>query len=514
LKSHPDHMPDNTLTRSPLLAKNTILNLIGYGAPALVAIFAIPLIVAALGTARFGILTLAWVLIGYLSLLDLGLGRALTKLVAEKLGDHSIEEIPSMIWTALCIMLLLSFVMSLILAVSSGWIVVDLLNIPKDLNQEARSTFLLLSIFIPVVIVSVGFRGVLEAYQRFDMVNAVRIPLGILSFAVPLAVIPYTVKLPVIILALLAVRLFATAIQFYFCSKIVSGMLTNLSVCPAVFGKMLRFGSWMTITNVVNPLLLYADRFFIGTLLSVTAVAFYATPAEAIIHLVLISVALATVLFPAFSASFHVDPKRSALLLDRSIKYVFMVIFPVVFFLVCFAFEGLRFWLNEEFAQNSFRVCQMLAVGVFFSCLSQMPYALIQGAGRPDLTGKLHLCQLPIYTILLVGAIQWAGINGAAFLWALRAFVDAVCMYMIAQNLLGINRLNSLYKFLWLISVLAVMAMFAMIGPLNMRIAGYCLVIAIFVWIGGRYLLSPVEREFLRVTIKWTKIKEGERERD
>ena len=494
-------MPSPPLTQSPLLARNTLLNLFGYGAPVLVAIFAIPVIVSALGTARFGILTLTWVLIGYLSLLDLGLGRALTKLVAEKLGLGLTEEIPTLVWTALFVMVLLSIVMSLILGLLSGWIVYELLNIPPELREEARWSFLLLTIFVPVVVVSVGFRGILEAYQRFDMVNAVRIPLGVFSFAIPLAVIPFTIDLPVIIIAFLIVRLLATAAQFFFCHRIVSGLFAGFSVQPAIFGNLLRFGSWMTISNVVNPILVYADRFFIGAYLSVAAVAFYATPSEAITQLALVSAALMSVMFPAFSASFHVDRSRSAFLLDRSLKYVFIAIFPVVFLLVCFAYEGLRIWLNEEFAQNSFRVCQLLAAGVFFTCLGQMPYALIQGSGRPDLTGKLHLCELPIYILLLTVAIKWAGINGAALLWALRAMVDTTILYFIAQKLLGNDKLRTPPKLTWLMSALVLLGVFAMMGSLNLRIAGAVTILVLFAWLGLRYLLSSQEMAFLKTMI-------------
>jgi O-antigen/teichoic acid export membrane protein len=76
-----------SLTSGRLLAKNTLWNLLGSGAPLLVAFFAIPKLIAGLGMARFGVLTLAWVVIGYFSLFDLGLGRALTKITSDKLGE-------------------------------------------------------------------------------------------------------------------------------------------------------------------------------------------------------------------------------------------------------------------------------------------------------------------------------------------------------------------------------------------------------------------------------------------
>src|SRR5690348_387114 len=75
-----------SLTRSSLLARNTGWNLFGQFAPMVVAVFVIPRIIRALGTDRFGALSIAWMVVGYFSLFDLGLGRALTNLVAQKLA--------------------------------------------------------------------------------------------------------------------------------------------------------------------------------------------------------------------------------------------------------------------------------------------------------------------------------------------------------------------------------------------------------------------------------------------
>ena len=113
----PKTNPAQELTQGRLLARNTILNVLGYSLPMLVAIFAIPPLVKGLGTERFGILTLAWVIIGYLSLFDLGLGRALTKLVAEKLGTGQTQKIPALIWTSLFVM----FFLGILVAFAASW---------------------------------------------------------------------------------------------------------------------------------------------------------------------------------------------------------------------------------------------------------------------------------------------------------------------------------------------------------------------------------------------------------
>jgi O-antigen/teichoic acid export membrane protein len=76
-----------------LLARNTLFNLIGQGLPLVVAVVTIPLIIQGLGIDRFGLLSLAWVVLGYFAIFDLGLGRATTKFVAEALLSLSIPVV-------------------------------------------------------------------------------------------------------------------------------------------------------------------------------------------------------------------------------------------------------------------------------------------------------------------------------------------------------------------------------------------------------------------------------------
>src|ERR1700723_1921283 len=60
---------------------------------------------------------------------------------------------------------------------------------------------------------------------------------------------------------------------------------------PSV-GPLLRFGGWMTVSNIVGPLMVTLDRFLIAGLISVTAVAYYATPYELVTKLLLVPVAV------------------------------------------------------------------------------------------------------------------------------------------------------------------------------------------------------------------------------
>jgi O-antigen/teichoic acid export membrane protein len=91
-------------TPSESMARNTLLNLFGQLVPMMIGLVSIPLLIRHIGMERFGLLSLIWVVIGYFTFFDLGLGRAIIKLVAEKIGADDQAEIPKIFWNALLIM--------------------------------------------------------------------------------------------------------------------------------------------------------------------------------------------------------------------------------------------------------------------------------------------------------------------------------------------------------------------------------------------------------------------------
>jgi O-antigen/teichoic acid export membrane protein len=423
------------LTKGHLLARNVIWNLIGNGAPMIVAVFSIPILIRELGKDRFGVLALAWALIGYASLFDLGLGRALTQLVAKKLGAGEDREVPTLVWTSLLLMLLLGLAGALAVVLLSPWLVHRALNVPVALQPETLRSFYLLGLSIPLVIGTAGLRGLLEAHQRFKIINALRIPMGIYSFASPLLVLPFSKNLFPVVGVLVAGRVAGWAAHLIVCLRVVPELRQGIAWQAAAAGPLLRFGGWMTVSNIVGPLMVTLDRFLIGALVSMAAVAYYATPYELVTKFWLIPGSLVAVMFPAFSTSFAQDRNRTAILYGRCVKYVFFILFPAVVLTVGLARSGLTLWLGTDFAQHSFRLLQWLAVGVFINSLAQIPFALVQGVGRPDLTAKLHLIELPAYLLTLWWLISARGVEGAAIAWTARVGVDALVLFGMTQRL-------------------------------------------------------------------------------
>jgi len=416
------------------LVRNVLWNLLGTGAPLFVAIVAIPMLIEGLGTARFGVLTLAWMVVGYFSLFDLGLGRAITKLVAERLGAGKDKEIPGIVWTAMSLMGALGILGAIVITCLSPWLVGGVLEIPEELQSETLTAFYLLAVSIPIVVSATGLRGIIEAHQRFGVVNAIRLPLGMFTFLGPLAVLPFSHSLAYIVLVLVCMRIVSFFAYLIVCLNLYPELRRRAWLNRDLTKKLLSFGGWMTVSNITAPLLLYIGRIMIVVMISAEAVAYFATPYEVVIKLLIIPSVLVSVLFPAFTHLFQNETKSVNAVYKKAIRYIFVIMLPLVLFVYLFAEDGLAWWINEEFSLNGYRVAQFLAIGVFINSFGHISQALIQGYGRPDLTAKLHMAEFVVYVPYLWFLIDLYGIDGAAIAWTIRVTISTLALSYMARR--------------------------------------------------------------------------------
>lgn len=484
-------------TSGRVLTRNTILNLIGQLVPMVVGVVTIPILIRHLGTDRFAVITIAWMLIGYFSLFDMGLGRALTQLIAEKIGKNKYEDIPGIFWTSMSLMLAFSIFGALFIGALASPLVHSVLNVPLSLQSETISALYIMAISIPFVIMTAALVGVLTAYHRFDIINAIRIPMGTYSYAAPLMILPLSSKLVPIIAALLLGRVVTFVIHLSYCLKIAPDLRTKIVIQKSIIKPLFKFGGWLTVSNILGPFMVYFDRFLIGSIISITAVAYYTTPYEFITKLWIIPGSLMNVLFPAFASTYTEDPSHTAELFHRAVKYQLLGIFPIVFAIVAGAHQGFTLWLGDAFADSSYRVLQWLTIGVFINCLAQVPYSFLQGIGKPDVTSKLHVAELLLYIPALWLLVRTVGITGAAIAWTGRVAIDtALLFYATRSSFRPLSGISTSTGFC-VLAAIACLVCIVTLTEWHLSFVIFAATLLLLMTAGWKVLLSVNERSYL-----------------
>ncbi len=415
--------------RRKSLTRNTVYNIAGTASPLLVSILTIPLYLGKVGDARYGVIALIWLLFGYFGLFDLGLSRATANRLARP-ENQSPDQQANLFWTALIINTLLGILGGIILFLVAAPLLNTFTKIPADLTEELISATPWVACLLPLATTSAVFSGVLEAKERFLAINAVGVFGSTIAQLAPVvAVYIYGPSIRVAIVATIFARLTGLLPVAAMALNQISGAgrpRFSYSTARDLFG----YGSWITTSNIVSPILVSVDQLLIGAALGVGAVTHYTIPFNLGMKLQILPGATTRAIFPQLSKLSANEARKRAETVTGSLALALaMICVPAILF----AEYALTLWLGPEFAEKANLVTKLILVGVWMNGLAQIPYVFLESQGRPDLPAKFHLLELLPFIGILWVALHLFGLPGAALAWAVRVLLDAIFLLWAAK---------------------------------------------------------------------------------
>jgi O-antigen/teichoic acid export membrane protein len=420
--------------------RNSLLNFLGQVLPLGVAAVAVPFIIRDMGLERYGLLSLSWILLGYFTFLDMGLGRATTNAVADLCSSDKREQIGLVVSLSLLLNFLVGIVGGAVGWLITPWIVNTAFAVPAPLRAEATAMFSVLALSIPLITSAATLRGVLEGFQRFDYSNAVKSPALALMFLLPLMYRPLHLDLAQVVGLIVVSRFLAVLVFVWMVWKIDHKSFSIAVRVPGSMKQLLHYAGWVTVSNVFSPVLMYAERLLIAAMVPLGMVGFYTAPYEIISRLPMIPASVGTTLFPSFS-SIPKDAGQAVVgrLFVRPTKFILFVVTPLAAVFIFFPTEILSVWLGREFAIRSQGVLVLLAAGFFFNCLAHVPLAALLGLGRPDLKAKVDIAEAFTFVALSYLFISYWGIVGAALAKTALLTLDVVVVFVLARQIMKVQ---------------------------------------------------------------------------
>lgn len=414
---------------------NASMNGIGQVVPMVLGIFVVPLLLRGFGAERFGLLTLGWTLIGVFALFDFGLGRAITQSTSSALARNRLDEVEEIFNTGLISILALGIFGGVVLAALAASIGSSL-KISNLTHQEVIWSIRVVAIGLPAVTLMSGVKGFLESMGEFKFINLHRIIIGLGNFIVPLILLHWSRHVALHILSLVIVRYISLFFQIGYARKVCPKKEIRDQYKWSRFVALLKFGGWMTTSNLISPLMVYVDRFFIGSVMGLDSVSVYATLVDTLTRVLVIPNSVVSAVFPVMVETVSDKSENSHTIFKKSLLIVGLLLIPMAIISFVFAPNLLTMWLGSDFSGKGYVIFRILLIGIVINALSAMPFALLQASGRPDLNAKIHIIEFPIYLIVAYWfSVLW-GLKGIAVAWSLRIFVDAVILFAIGNRIM------------------------------------------------------------------------------
>lgn len=401
--------------------RNTTYNLAGALIPLVVSFVAIPIYLGLIGAERYGVLALAWLLLGYFSIFDLGLSKATAQRIASR-PDASDEARAATFWSALLVNALAGLAGAVVLYVIADFVFGHWFKVTPALRGEVIEAVPYLALALPVSTITGVLTGALIGRQRFLAINVISTGATAASQIAPILVAwligPHLVGL---VGTALAARLLSVVILWFQCKRhVIAGQISRVSRAEIL--ALLGFGGWVTVSAFVSPMMVILDRFIIGGVLGAVAVTLYTVPWQLAQRLTILPSALQGALYPRQAAA---TPEEQVRLTLSGMKAVAAVTTPLVIGGIFCMQPLLTLWLGNDFRSDAARVGEISLLGFWGLGMAFIPFAQVEARGHARTAALVHLIEAPVYLGILFMLLNLWGLAGAACAFAIRCLCDA-----------------------------------------------------------------------------------------
>jgi O-antigen/teichoic acid export membrane protein len=148
------------------LGRNVLANLINVAASIGASLVSLPIILDRIGTAGYGVWTIALTFIVYLAGAEAGVGPAAQRWASVSHGGGEEAGIRRVLWTSLALYALIGVVVAAVMAVAAPGIV-NLFNFPARFHDDAVVMFRIVGAVMALILVGTALANVLQGTQRF-----------------------------------------------------------------------------------------------------------------------------------------------------------------------------------------------------------------------------------------------------------------------------------------------------------------------------------------------------------
>jgi O-antigen/teichoic acid export membrane protein len=366
-------------------------------------------------------------------MLDLGLGRAATRFIAQSLEAGRQDDVRRYFWGSIILLSGIGVAVAIGSVLAVPTVVSSYLKISTIYTRPASESFYIICFTIPLVTLTATLRGFLEAWGRFPVISMVAALSGVGLYALPALVIFMGGGL-VAVAATIAIMRVAMCGAFAIGCHCVENRPSLRPIFDiSAIRRMLSFGGWLSVSNIVGTATIYCDRFLLGIWVGMAAVTSYGLPLDLIGRLQIVITSFCTVLFPLMSRLDESGSPQFRTLYRAAVAISVSLMTPLTIAGVVGAPFLMKVWLGERSTPDAVFAAQVFLAGAVIQSVASIAWTALHARGRSDLTAWAHLAEFPLYCGVFYLAATRFGVRGAALAWFGRGIADFLCMVVLLR---------------------------------------------------------------------------------
>ncbi len=416
------------------IARSSVWSLGGQVAVLAASFLATPFTVRLLGPAGYGLLALVVALIGYVSVLDLGMGTASTRFASTAFAGGDDRDEAAVVWTASVITLVPSAAVAVAIWLAAPALVRHFLDLTPSLRGSGVLALKLGSLALLGRIIANVVNTPELVRLRWDLYVLISNGTSIGQVvAVPIVLAAGGGVGAAVGVSAVAAGL-AVGLHLWFGSRLQPALLRP-SVRPALVRPLLAFGGALLAANLIAVVVGNAERFILAATQPIQAVGYYSVAANLSAIIAVLPIAICQPLLPAFARlDGPADAPQSSVLYRRAMTSILAGVLPMAVGLAVIARPFLDVWAGTAYGASSTGPLRVLVLGVVVNACAFVPYNYLVGTGAARVILRCHLLELVIYPFYAIPLVLEFGTIGAAVVWTLRLVFVTVFLLVVAAR--------------------------------------------------------------------------------
>jgi len=395
---------------SKKLFLNSVSSTLLYIISIVVAFVMSPVLIKALGNRDYGLWELVMSVIGYMGLLDLGIGSALVRFVALADGKDDRTDLQQTMSTALvfflgagCVALLIFMLLGISPGLIAGTETRDIANI--------SAVFIFLGLDAAIMFPLQVYITVLMGLQRHCLINTTRAVITVIRAVVAFKLLYLYPGKGLIILAVLEPVFNVVQFGIFFSVLFRDREIPRTSLAAVSWAKMKElfvFGAKSAVMLIASRLQNQSVPLIIGNVIGLGSIVFFVVPNRLIDYARGFSQAIGFPIMPYFSQRIGQEDQDDLCSSWFSTTLILqMVSLPMPLFIIFCGEKFISLWIGPEYAIAGRTVLYILLVALVFDSLAVNAYRLLMAKA-------LHGKSAAIWLALSAGSVP-LGIAGAYF---------------------------------------------------------------------------------------------------
>ena len=375
-----------------------------------------PFFLRALGQSEFGLYSLASSVIGYLAILDLGFGNAVTVYTAKYASSGKVERMHKLHGTIFSVYL----VMSAVVVLAGAALLANLhaifgAKLSASEMGEIRIMLMLLTANLAISFPFSIYSSILTAHENFVFIKLIGI---FRTIALPLAAVPALLlgyKAIAIVIIATAVNLICVAADFIYCKSKVSPVISVRNFDAPTLKQIFGYSFFIFLGIVVDQVNWNVDNFILGAVAGATAVSTYAVASTINATFVTLSLTISGVMLPKIAKMVSANSTDSELSAEfiKIGRLQFYVIFFIASLLVIFGREFIVLWAGANY-EISYTIALILVLPVSVPLIQNLGLAVLQAKNKVKFRSIAAFCVTLVNIAISIPLAKAYGGVGAA----------------------------------------------------------------------------------------------------